>query len=200
MPGASGGGMPPATVAAQNLGGATYFYGPGQGMGAGAGPGFGPIPGGGGPRTAAYPGAPGGRPDGRGRPSYPPGRAPIGQQFMQENLREELAHRSALIQAQLDPEQQEGMDLPRVVRKYHSLYPLEDLMREDDAASCTLGVRSSVFKGIHAGDGRAYALRRIDSRQVIPTAELAAAASEAVDRWSPLAGHPHVVTLREAFV
>lgn len=35
--------------------------------------------------------------------------------------------------------------------------------------------------------------------QVIPTAELVGAAEEAVARWEPLAGHPNLVGLREAF-
>lgn len=36
--------------------------------------------------------------------------------------------------------------------------------------------------------------------QVIPTAELAATAIESVERWGPLARHPHVVAIRETFV
>ena len=36
--------------------------------------------------------------------------------------------------------------------------------------------------------------------QVIPTAELAATAVEAVERWAPFARHPHIVAIRESFV
>lgn len=56
-----------------------------------------------------------------------------------------------------------------------------------------------VAKAISGHDGQAYALRRVDGRQVIPTAELVGAAEEAVARWEPLAGHPNLVGLREAF-
>lgn len=36
--------------------------------------------------------------------------------------------------------------------------------------------------------------------QVIPTAELAATAVETVERWAPLARHPHIVAIKESFV
>ncbi len=37
-------------------------------------------------------------------------------------------------------------------------------------------------------------------KQVIPTAELATLAVEAVERWAPLSRHPHIVALRESLV
>lgn len=36
--------------------------------------------------------------------------------------------------------------------------------------------------------------------QVIPTAELATTAVEAVERWAPFARHPHIAAIRESFV
>lgn len=36
--------------------------------------------------------------------------------------------------------------------------------------------------------------------QVIPTAELATTAVEAVERWAPFARHPHIAAIRETFV
>lgn len=66
---------------------------------------------------------------------------------------------------QLDPEQ-DLVDLPEMVQRYHSLYPLEDVIREEEAPSSSLGVRTMIFKGVSSSDGQAYAIRRIDSRQV----------------------------------
>ena len=85
-----------------------------------------------------------------------------------------------------------------VLNQYHSLVPLEDLSLEEP--SYALGLRSGVLKGVSSVDGMAYALRRIDHRQVIPSPELTAAAREAVDRWTPLAGHPNIAALRGTFV
>jgi hypothetical protein len=67
---------------------------------------------------------------------------------------------------QLDPEQ-DLVDLPEMVQGYHSLFPLEDVNREDDVPSTSFGVRTMIFKGISSSDGQAYAIRRIDSRQVV---------------------------------
>jgi hypothetical protein len=53
-----------------------------------------------------------------------------------------------------------------MVQGYHSLFPLEDVNREDDVPSTSFGVRTMIFKGISSSDGQAYAIRRIDSRQV----------------------------------
>ena len=85
-----------------------------------------------------------------------------------------------------------------MLAQYHSLVPLEDLSVEEP--SYALGVRSGVLKGVSSVDGMAYALRRIDHRHVVPTPELAAAAKESADRWTPLMGHPHIATLHGTFV
>ncbi len=54
---------------------------------------------------------------------------------------------------------------------------------------------SQVAKAISSMDGQAYVLRRIDGRQVIPTAELLSSAEAAVGRWEPVANHPNLVRL-----
>jgi PAB-dependent poly(A)-specific ribonuclease subunit 3 len=147
-----------APVAAATHGGATYFWGPGQGIGnvphvLSSGSGF-SVPGGRNePRIA------------RGQSSSSAGTVPLGSRFLPEHLREELRRRHALIHAQLDPEQ-DLVDLPEMVQGYHSLFPLEDVNREDDVPSTSFGVRTMIFKGISSSDGQAYAIRRIDSRQV----------------------------------
>jgi PAB-dependent poly(A)-specific ribonuclease subunit 3 len=84
------------------------------------------------------------------------------------------------------------------VGSYHTLYPLEDVTAE--TTSQALGVSSQVAKAISSVDGQAYVLRRIDGRQVIPTAELLSSAEAAVARWEPVANHPNLVGLRDAFV
>jgi len=66
--------------------------------------------------------------------------------------------------------------------------------------SYALGLHSAVLKGISSVDGLAYALRRFDHRQIAPNPELTAAAREAVDRWAPFHGHPHIAALRGTFV
>lgn len=53
-----------------------------------------------------------------------------------------------------------------MVQQFHSLYPLEDINGDDEIPSSALGVRTMIFKGISSSDGQAYAIRRIDSRQV----------------------------------
>lgn len=66
---------------------------------------------------------------------------------------------------QLDTDQN-LVDLPEVVQRFHTLYPLEDVNREDESSSSAFVVGSMIFKGISSSDGLAYAIRRIDHRQV----------------------------------
>ena len=73
---------------------------------------------------------------------------------------------NATLSWQLDPEQ-DLVDLPEIVQRFHSLFPLEDVNREDEIPSTSFGVRTMIFKGVSSSDGQAYAIRRIDSRQVI---------------------------------
>ncbi|KAL2653446.1 hypothetical protein R1flu_021574 [Riccia fluitans] len=175
-----------ASVAASAHGGATYFHSPGQVIGGM------PHVTQGGPFTGST-----GRVEGRIRGQSNIVR--LGHRYMADQLREELRRRHALIHAQLDTDQN-IINLPEMVQRFHTLYPLEDVNRDDDSTSCAFGVRSMILKGISSTDGITYAIRRIDSRQVIPNAELAASAAEVVERWSPLARHPHIVAIREAFV
>lgn len=45
-----------------------------------------------------------------------------------------------------------------------------------------------------------YTVSVIQFEQVIASEDLAATAIEAVERWAPLARHPHIVAIRESFV
>ena len=76
--------------------------------------------------------------------------------------------------------------------------PIEDITLSEPSRST--GVCTAMLKGVSSVDGMAHALRRIDSRQILPSAELTAAARQAVERWAPLDGHPHIAALRDTFV
>lgn len=109
--------------------------------------------------------------------------------FMAEQLRRELLNRTVLCLKGTDPEDAWSTGLPRIVHRYHSLYPLEDAAKEK--VSRVYNVPSSMYK---ATDGVAFfALRRIDGVRVN---ELT---NPAVEAWRSII-HPHIVSLREVFV
>ncbi|KAL4547792.1 hypothetical protein Ndes2526B_g07023 [Nannochloris sp. 'desiccata'] len=128
------------------------------------------------------------------------GRMQLAGQFMSETLRQDMQQRGYLQSATLDSESLSAAGLPLVVQQYHTLCPLEDPTASGEHPSAALGVGSYIFKGIHSGDGAAYAVRRIDGRQVLPTAELLAAAEAAVNRWAIVSNHSNIVGFREIFV
>lgn len=108
---------------------------------------------------------------------------------MAEQLRRELLNRTVLCLKGTDPEDSWSSGLPRIVHRYHSLYPLEDLAKEK--VSRVYNVPTFVYK---ATDGVAFfALRRIDGVRVN---ELT---NPAVEAWRSII-HPHIVSLREVFV
>jgi len=130
------------------------------------------------------------------------GRASAQLHFIPEALRHQLQQRSYLIQAQWTPESGGGAEdpnaMPDKIQHFHTLCPLEDLA--NDRVSGALGLRTAVIKAINGQDGQAYALRRVDGKQVIPTSELLTQARQAVEAWTPVTNHPHLVGLRSAFV
>jgi PAB-dependent poly(A)-specific ribonuclease subunit 3 len=131
-------------------------------------------------------------------PSGMSGQMPVFARFASEQLHAEMKHKSFLEQAQMDPTSEGATDLPRVLNHYHSLVPLEDINRGD--VSLVLGLRSDAMKGVSSIDGAAHVLRRIDHNHLVPNSELIAAAKEAVDRWAPFRGHPHVAALCGTFM
>ena len=101
----------------------------------------------------------------------------------------------------MNVEAEGDLGVPPIVQGYHTLYPLEDVVgAAEGASSQALGVSTQVAKAISSLDGQAYVLRRVDGRQVIPTAELLGAAEACVARWEGVSNHPNLVGLREAFV
>jgi PAB-dependent poly(A)-specific ribonuclease subunit 3 len=169
--GIGGGGVPPST---HGRGGR------GRGGGAPIGPGLAR------PSVAAY--------------AVSHGRMQLAGQFISETVRQDMQQRSYLQSATLDSASLSLAGLPLVVQQYHTLCPLEDPTASGEHPSAALGVGSYIFKGIYSGDGAAYAVRRIDGRQVLPTAELLAAAEAAVERWAIVSNHSNIVGFREIFV
>ncbi|KAK9820130.1 hypothetical protein WJX72_006407 [[Myrmecia] bisecta] len=128
-----------------------------------------------------------------------PGKLQMAAHFMAERLRQELQQRSYLTQAQVNPESEGDLGMPEMIQQYHSLYPLEEA-GADELPSQAYGVGTVVLKGISSVDGAAYALRRIDGRQVPPSGELLSAAQETVEVWSSLTHHPHLLVPKAVFV
>lgn len=147
-----------------------------------------------------------GRGRGRGRAGYlqataalvAPGKASLTSRFMHEQLREDLKHRAACIQAQLPA----GQDprIPPTLQQFHSLYPLEDVSVAEEMPSQVFGVCSLVLKGNHRASGAAYALRRLEGAHVGLSPQLVARAQRAVDGFGGRAQHPHLVVPRDVFV
>jgi hypothetical protein len=118
---------------------------------------------------------------GAGRPAIAahalaPGRAQAAAQFAPAALLDAARERAYLAAAALTPEDAAAAGLPATIAQYHSLVPLEDPAPAAARARPPLGGRSLVLKGVHAGDGGAYALRRLDGHRFVPTAELLEAA------------------------
>ncbi|KXZ42145.1 hypothetical protein GPECTOR_196g337 [Gonium pectorale] len=212
--GGGGGGMP---YGMGGNGGMHPGHHPGAMMMAGGfgGPPMGPM-GPMGPVTAYGAGGSGHLPAYRPRDMYlsGPGRAYVGVHFLEEGLRQQLQHRSYATAAQWHDEVADESAVPPPYRlgPYHTLYPLEEGAMgaaasslsaaggPNDLPSAALGLRTALVKGISSVDGSAAALRRVDPKQVIPTAELLSRAREAVESWAPLANHPNLVGLRAAFL
>jgi PAB-dependent poly(A)-specific ribonuclease subunit 3 len=133
------------------------------------------------------------------RSGAPPGHALHASRFASDALRAELARRAALCGAQPAPGSEDAARVPALLHRYHSLVPLEDALEEEAAPSRALGLRSAVVKAVSMDDGAAVALRRLDGAALPPSPAAVGAAVEAVARWAPLAGHPHVCALRDAF-
>lgn len=129
-----------------------------------------------------------------------PGRMQLAGRFVSETLRRDMEHRRFIAIAQPDEETLRAAGLPAVVHQYDTLCPLEDSDMAAERPSASLGVCSFIFKGVHTGDGAAYAVRRVDGRHIVPTADLLESAEETVARWSQVANHPNIVGLREVFV
>ncbi|KAK9863086.1 hypothetical protein WJX84_005065 [Apatococcus fuscideae] len=127
------------------------------------------------------------------------GRMQAAAHFLSERLRQDLQQRSYLLHAQAPPDADGVQRMPPMLGPYHSLCPLEEASAEE-RPSQVFGMRTAMFKGISVADGAGYALRRIDGRQVIPTAEMLTMAQQAVEAWAPLAGQPHLNPLRGALI
>ncbi|KAK9864501.1 hypothetical protein WJX84_001503 [Apatococcus fuscideae] len=127
------------------------------------------------------------------------GRMQAAAHFLSERLRQDLQQRSNLLHAQAPADADGVQRMPPMLGPYHTLCPLEEASSEE-RPSQVFGARTAMFKGISVADGSGYALRRIDGRQVIPTADMLSMAQQAVEAWAPLAGQPHLNPLRGALI
>ena len=96
-----------------------------------------------------------------------PGQAALAKQFAGDAVRAELSQAAFLRHAQLP-----AGEAPDMLGGYHSLAPLEDWARAEERPSAAFGVCTAVLKGVSAQSGHACALRRIDGKQLPPTADL----------------------------
>ncbi|BDA44294.1 PAN2-PAN3 deadenylation complex subunit pan3 at C-terminar half [Coccomyxa sp. Obi] len=119
--------------------------------------------------------------------------------YFADRLRPEERQRSYLTLQQVNPGEADW-GLPEMVQHYHSLYPLEDIAAARDQPSQAFGISTILLKAVSSRDGQAYTLRRLDSRQVPPSAELAGTAQEIVQSWSPLSSHPNLNVPRASFI
>ncbi len=121
-------------------------------------------------------------------------------QFASETLVYALQQQNYQTMMNLDEESKRQMGLPDTVQSYHSICPLENYGPSVQQSSRVVSIPTLALKAVHHGDGAGYMLRRLDGRQVIPTPELLETCRQVVMSWSPVANHPNLVGLREAFV
>lgn len=122
----------------------------------------------------------------------------LSARFMHEQLRNDLKHRAACIQAQLSPEEDPSM--PLTIQQFHTVFPLEDTQAAMEVPSSVFGVSTLMLKGVHRVNGAAYALRRIEGGQVGLTPQLVAKAQRTIEAYAGCGSHPHVVVPRDVFV
>mmetsp|Transcript_19403 Transcript_19403/g.21577 ORF Transcript_19403/g.21577 Transcript_19403/m.21577 type:complete len:606 (+) Transcript_19403:95-1912(+) len=113
--------------------------------------------------------------------------------FINEGLRERLHHRTSLILQGSNPEDPISKMYPKVVHRYHSLYPLEV---NRDFPSKVFGSPSSVYKCISQADGLPYVIRKVSNyRPTNPSSY----PQSIVSLWKSMR-HPNIVTLRDVFM
>ena len=130
-----------------------------------------------------------------------PGRVQLANQFMDDQLRQELLQRRIVSAAALLPEEMRQANMSSdVVDGFHSFWPLEDVGLAEENPSPSLGVTSLLFKVLSTVDGRPYCLRRINGRTFFPTAEHIRLGPAMVEKWAPVAAHPGLCAPRHVLV
>jgi PAB-dependent poly(A)-specific ribonuclease subunit 3 len=118
-------------------------------------------------------------------------RQPHAHYFMSEVLRQELQRRIELLMRGTNPDDFIVKALPRSIHGYHTLFPLEELSK--DNISKVFGIRTLVLKAIGT-DNQAYILRKVDTYRLINDY-----AMSTIEMWKQIQ-HPNVVDLKEVFL
>ncbi|EDV24491.1 uncharacterized protein TRIADDRAFT_24936 [Trichoplax adhaerens] len=114
---------------------------------------------------------------------------PTKHYFMNHNFKQELLVQRLLRLAEVNPDE---FGLPREVKHYNSLYPLE--MNQQDGISSNFGYRTICFKAINSHNGQTYLLRRvIGSFRASQSTSL-----EVINKWKKIK-HSGIVQLHEVF-
>ncbi|KAK5582747.1 hypothetical protein RB653_004333 [Dictyostelium firmibasis] len=122
-----------------------------------------------------------------------PGRRNIGSFFMSESLKQDILNQKSLLYLTLDPNDPRIKNIPPMLNKYHSLYPLDhDASRENQGKM--FGYITSVYKAISTLDGLPYAIRRVEGFRLSSEYAL-----QAAETWRNIQ-HPNIVSLKEIFV
>ncbi|EGC30020.1 hypothetical protein DICPUDRAFT_42055 [Dictyostelium purpureum] len=121
------------------------------------------------------------------------GRRNMGSFFMSESLKQDIVHQKQLLYMTLDPNDPRIKNIPPMLNKYHSLYPLDQDGAKENQGKM-FGYVTSVYKAICTQDGLPYAIRRIEGFRL--SSEYALQAAES---WRNLQ-HPNIVSLKEIFV
>jgi len=125
-----------------------------------------------------------------------PGHSTVSSQFMSSQLSQYLLQRQMFMFAHVPPNNPIG--IPEYIHIYHSLLPLEDMVKPK--VSAALGLSTKVLKGVSSNDGCPYSLWRLNDSQVPPTRDSFQEAKEIIRKWSAVANYPHLVGLRDAFL
>mmetsp|Transcript_4055 Transcript_4055/g.5027 ORF Transcript_4055/g.5027 Transcript_4055/m.5027 type:complete len:457 (-) Transcript_4055:440-1810(-) len=120
-----------------------------------------------------------------------PGQRSLKSFFASEDVYQEFYKRAIETLAVLGQQDPRAVRLPTLVRRYHSLYPLDK--SDKDKSVKLFGHISHLFKCIHTNDRLPYLMRRIDGLYVTDEA-----VSTAVSAWKAVQ-HPTIITLHEAF-
>eukprot|EP01133_Synstelium_polycarpum_P011980 gene11980-13983_t len=113
--------------------------------------------------------------------------------FMSETLRQDLLKQKLLLYTTLEPNDPRIKNIPPLLNKYHSLYPLDNETAREKVGMM-FGYPTSIYKAISTMDGYPYAIRRVEGFRL--SSEFALQAAES---WRNVV-HPSIVSLKEIFV
>jgi len=111
--------------------------------------------------------------------------------FVRDDIRKEIFKQCRATNTQLHPEDPLAKNLPSSVHMYHSLYPLDDPLKEKSLG--VFGYLTWLYKCICKADNMAYVLWRLDGFRLTNEASLSVR-----EIWSSIS-HPNIVKLCDIF-